>query len=245
MAKPMIVLFTDFGLPYTGQVKAVLHREAPGAEVIDLFTDAPAHDPRAAAYLLEAYVGEFPEGSVFLCVVDPGVGSMRGPGVLGAGGRWFVGPDNGLFELVVRRAPGEPGWREITWRPEGMSATFHARDLFAPVAARISSGEMPNGVERPVRDIRRPDWPDELAEVIYIDNFGNAITGIRAAAVPHDGRIRVSGQWLERTRTFSDVSPGRAFCYENANGLLEVAVNRGRADDILGLQIGTEIMIKE
>ena len=245
MAQPMIVLFTDFGLPYTGQVKAVLHREAPGAEIIDLFIDAPAHDPKAAAYLLEPYVREFPEGAVFLCVVDPGVGGMRGPGVLEAGGRWFVGPDNGLFELVVRRAPGAPTWREITWRPDGLSATFHARDLFAPVAARVSAGEMPNAVERPIGNIRRADWPDELAEVVYIDNFGNAISGVRAASVPLDSEVRAGGHWLKKTRTYSDVPPGRPFCYENANGLLEIAVNQGRADDILGLQIGTEITIKE
>jgi len=83
----MIVLFTDFGVtgPYLGQVKAVLHQGAPGVPIIDLFADAPAHDPKAAAYLLAAYTGEFPEGTVFLAVVDPGVGGTRAPGVLESG----------------------------------------------------------------------------------------------------------------------------------------------------------------
>ena len=101
----MIVLYTDCGVagPYQGQVKAVLHQEAPGVPVIDLFANAPAHDPKAAAYLLAAYTGEFPEQTGFLAVIDPGVGGIRAPGVLEADGRWFVGPDNGLFEVVARR----------------------------------------------------------------------------------------------------------------------------------------------
>lgn len=241
----MIVLFTDFGLagPYTGQVKMVLRREAPEADIIDLFADAPAHDPRAAAYLLPAFVDEFPAECVFLCVVDPGVGGARTPGVLRAGGRWYVGPDNGLFELIVRRARDEPRWWEITWRPRRLAATFHGRDLFAPVAARISRGEAPPGDERPVDGMRRRDWPDDLAEVIYIDGFGNALTGLRAATVSADAHILVAGHRLARAGTFSDVPPGRPFWYENANGLVEIAVNLGRADADLGLEVGSGLTV--
>ncbi len=242
---PMIVLFTDFGLagPYTGQVKAVLRREAPQADIIDLFADAPAHNPRAAAYLLPAYVEEFPAGTVFLCVVDPGVGGARTPGVLRVDGRWYVGPDNGLFELIVRRARTGPRWWEITWHPRRLAATFHGRDLFAPVAARIGRGEAPPGDERPVESIRRRDWPDDLAEVIYIDGFGNALTGIRAATVSADAEVLVAGHRLVRASTFSDVPPGRAFWYENANGLVEIAVNQGMADAALGLEVGTGVTV--
>src|SRR5260370_15228133 len=102
----MIVLFTDFGLqgPYTGQMKAVLHQMAPGIPAIDLFADAPAGNPKAAAYLLAAYAQWFAAGTTFLCVVDPGVGGPRPPVMLEADGRWYVGPGNGLFELVERRA---------------------------------------------------------------------------------------------------------------------------------------------
>lgn len=241
----MIVLFTDFGLPYVGQMKAVLHRLAPGAGVVELFTDAPAHDPEAAAYLLAAYVDEFPAGTVFLCVVDPGVGGDRAVGVVRAGGRWYVGPDNGLFELVVRRSPDEPRWWEIAWRPETISATFHGRDLLAPVAARLSLGEPPQGDQRPFEDIRRREWPDELSRVVYIDGFGNAMTGTRAAAMPAGAGLMAGGRRLERATTFSDVPPGSAFWYENANGLVEIAVNRGRADTDLGLRVGSRITVAE
>ena len=101
-AKNMIVLFTDFGLqgPYTGQMRAVLHQMVPGMPVIDLFADAPVGNPKASAYLLAAYAGWFAPGSVFLCVVDPGVGSARPPIIVEADGRWYVGPGNGLFELI-------------------------------------------------------------------------------------------------------------------------------------------------
>src|SRR5579883_1868908 len=102
----MIVLFTDFGLegPYTGQVKAVLWREAPGIPVFDLFADAPMQRPQEAAYLLAAYAMAFPAGTVFLAVVDPGVGTDRPAEAVQIDGRWFVGPGNGLFEPLLRRA---------------------------------------------------------------------------------------------------------------------------------------------
>lgn len=240
----MIVLFTDFGLPYVGQMKAVLHREAPRSVVVELFTDAPAHDPKAAAYLLASYVDEFPHETVFLCVVDPGVGGERAVGVLRAGGRWYVGPDNGLFEPVARRAPDQARWWEITWRPGKLSATFHGRDLLAPVAARLARGEPPTGEQRPADAIRRPGWPDELNQVVYIDGFGNAMTGIRAAAMAAGAVLEVAGRRLERVTTYSDVPPGHAFWYENANGLVEIAVNRGRAADVLGLETGCPVTVE-
>ncbi len=240
----MIVLFTDFGLtgPYMGQVKAVLHRQAPEVNIVDLFADLPPYDPRAAAYLLPAFVEEFPAGTVFLCVVDPGVGGTRAPGVLKAGGRWYVGPDNGLFELIRRRQPGESAWWEITWRPQKLSATFHGRDLFAPVAARIANGGETEGIMRPAEAIRRPDWPDDLAQVVYIDGFGNAVTGIRAAALSPQAEILVAGERIRRAVCFSDVSPGTSFWYENANGLVEIAVNQGKANVVLSLTVGTGVM---
>src|SRR6516225_9558286 len=131
----MIVLFTDFGLhgPYTGQMKAVLHQMAPNIPVIDLFSDAPVGNPKASAYLLASYAAWFSAGAVFLCVVDPGVGGARPAIILEADGRWYVGPGNGLFELVQRRARQARSW-DITWKPERLSASFHGRDLFAPVA---------------------------------------------------------------------------------------------------------------
>ena len=240
----MIALFTDFGLegPYTGQMKAVLHAMAPGVPVIDLFADAPRGDPRASAYLLAAYSAWFPEGTVFLAVVDPGVGGERPAVVVEAGGRWFVGPGNGLFELVCRRAR-QARCLGIEWRPRSLSASFHGRDLFAPVAAMIARGDHPQGRPIDERRVRRPDWPHDLAEIVYVDRYGNAMTGLRASALPQSAKLVAAGRALDSARTFSDRPQGEAFWYENANGLAEIAVNRGRADRDLGLAVGTPVEI--
>jgi len=240
----MIVLFTDFGLagPYTGQVKAVLQREAPGVAIVDLFADAPAANPKAAAYLLGAYSGWFETGTTFLCVVDPGVGSARAPIIVEADGRFFVGPGNGLFEIVCRRAR-QARVLEITWRPPALSATFHGRDLFAPVAARLARGEPPPAEARDASWLRQLEWPDDLAEIVYIDHYGNAMTGLRAAALGDNAGLSIAGRPLERARFFADRPPGDAFWYENSNGLAEIAVNQGRADRVLALAIGTPVSI--
>ena len=258
----MIVLFTDFGPsgPYLGQMKAVLARDAPGVAVIDLLSDAPAFDARSSAYLLAAYAPEFPAGTVFLCVVDPGVGGARAPLAVSAAERWYVGPDNGLIAIVMRRAgaaqtgdtqtgdtqAGGPKVWEITWRPERLSATFHGRDLFAPVAARLARGESPPGDERPAERVRAmagTDWPDDLARIVYIDHYGNAVTGLRAAQLAPEAVLRAGGRALPRATGFSDLPRGRPFWYENANGLAEIAVNQGRAAQDLGLALGAEVAV--
>ena len=203
----------------------------------------PNSSLRAGAYALDAAWDAFGPSTVHVAVVDPGVGTGRLPIAACGPGGTFVGPDNGLFELIVRRARDEPRWWEITWRPRRLAGTFHGRDLFAPVAARIGRGEAPPGDERPVDGIRRRDWPDDLAEVIYIDGFGNALTGLRAATVSADAQILVAGHRLARAGTFSDVSSGHAFWYENANSLAEIAVNQGRAAQDLGLALGTEVAV--
>src|ERR1700724_91225 len=98
-------------------MKAVLHEMGPGISIIDLFADAPVGNPKASAYLLGAYAERFAAGTVFLCVVDPGVGGTRPAIILEADGRWYVGPGNGLFELVQRRAKETRGW-DIGWKPD-------------------------------------------------------------------------------------------------------------------------------
>jgi S-adenosyl-L-methionine hydrolase (adenosine-forming) len=241
----VIALFTDFGLagPYTGQIQAVLLQAAPAVPVVSLFADAPAGRPKPAAYLLAAYAEWFPVGTVFLCVVDPGVGGARRALIGEAAGRRYVGPDNGLFEPVLRRAAAPRCWA-ITWRPAALSATFHGRDLFAPTAARLASGEPPEALASPVAPLRFPDWPDDLAEIVYIDHFGNALTGLRGAALPRGARLAAGGRILAPAETFSAVPPGEPFWYVNSNGLAEIAVNGGRADRALGLAVGSAVAIR-
>jgi S-adenosylmethionine hydrolase len=214
----MIVLFTDFGLegPYMGQMKAVLHQEAPGLSIVDLFADAPVGNPKASAYLLAAYAAWFPAGTVFLCVVDPGVGGTRPAIMLEADVRWYVGPGNGLFELVQRRAGKAQGF-DIARKPAHLSSSFHGRDLFAPVAATLARGEPPPGRPRTDDADRRPDWPDDLAEIVYVDHFGNAMTGLRAAMLPEGAQLAAAGQVLERAKTFSDLPLSHPLVKEGAS----------------------------
>src|SRR5438132_299117 len=240
----MIVLFTDFGLEgsYTGQVAAVLQQAAPAVPVISLFADLPPGQVKPATYLLSAYAQWFPAGTVLLCVVDPGVGSERQALIVEADGRFYVGPDNGLFEMVLRRASRAAVW-QITWRPGALSASFHGRDLFAPVAARLARGETPAAMAAQAQATPYSDWPDDLAEIVYVDRYGNALTGLRGEVVALSARLSVSGQMVAHADTFSAVPRGTAFWYVNSNGLVEIAVNQGRADRKLSLAVGAGIEI--
>jgi S-adenosylmethionine hydrolase len=242
----MIVLFTDFGLagPYTGQVTAVLGQLAPQVPIISLFADAPSSRPKPSAYLLAAYGAWFPAGTVLLCVIDPGVGGARRAVIVEAEGRVYVGPDNGLFDIVMRPDPDARLW-EISWQPETLSASFHGRDLFAPVAARLAAGEPITDLARPAADgSATRGWPDDLAEIVYIDHYGNAITGLRGALLPPRARLVAGGHELASAMTFSAVPQGEAFWYVNSNGLAEIAVNGARADAVLGLAIGSALAIR-
>jgi S-adenosylmethionine hydrolase len=241
----MIVMFTDFGLegPYVGQMEAVLHHQVPGAKVINLFADAPRCNPMASSYLLAAYATTFPAGCIFLCVVDPGVGSKQRAALLEADGRWYVGPDNGLLNTVILRSR-EVKWWDISWRPEKpeqLSNSFHGRDLYAPIAAMLEKGEMPAGESRLVQTRVRVNMPEELYEIIYIDHYGNAITGIQAASFSGKEILQINGQLFLHANTFSDVDEGKGMWYENANGLVEIAVNKHPASEMFGLKVGDKV----
>lgn len=233
----MIVLYTDFGVtdPYVGQMHAALVRDAPGVPVIDLLHTVPDFDVRAGAYLLPAFAAQFPESSIFVCVVDPGVGNSRLPVLLHADRRWYIGPDNGLFHVVERRARSAETWA-LQWQPKDLSISFHGRDLFAPIAARLSRGEWPPAVSVPLT--APSGWPDDLFEVIYIDHYGNGITGVRASKVTRSANLLIAGRRLSYASVFSAVPEGTPFWYENSVGLVEIAVNRGSAVRVCDLKLG-------
>lgn len=240
----MIILYTDYSLqgPYLGQVEAILYQQAPEEKVINLFADLPRYNPKPCSYLLAACATAFQEGSIFFSVVDPGVGSFSDkPVVLKVDNRWYVGPDNGLFDLLVRRSEHCECWK-INWRPEKLSTSFHGRDLYAPVCAMIA-----NGLDIPGEKIEwkdQHDWPDDLAEVIYIDAFGNCMTGMRASDMDAEIELSVSGKRIHHAKTFSAATDNNPFWYENSNGLVEIAVNQGSAADKLGISIGSVVNIE-
>jgi S-adenosylmethionine hydrolase len=241
-----IVLFTDFGSAdiYVGQVKAVLHELAPGQAVIDLLHDVPAFDIPAAAHLLAACVNRFAAGTVFLAVVDPGVGTARDAVVLEADGRYLTGPDNGLLSVCAARANAATCWT-IAWRPAGTSASFDGRDVFAPIAAGLACRTWLQQPLKPKSGLDVDLGGAALPQVIYIDHFGNAYTGIPASSVRHDVCLRVRGERVAYQRVFAEAPPDAPFWYENSLGLVELAVNRGSAAKQLGLRIGEAVLLEQ
>lgn len=234
-----LVLFTDYGWtdPYVGQVKAVFAREAPGVAVIDLLHAVPDFNAHAGAHLLAAIGPSLPVGAVFFCVVDPGVGTDRNALVVEADGRWFVGPDNGLLSIVSARARQVRVWK-IQWRPENLSATFHGRDLFAPIAAWIAAGKFPSDKLTLVAEPNIQFDAADLPRIIYIDHFGNAWTGIRGGLADATAQLQVKGKSLGWRPVFAEVGKGEAFWYVNSAGLIEIAANRANAAVLLDLKVG-------
>lgn len=239
----MINLFSDFGASdlYLGQVKAAIRRIDPQVTIIDLLHDAPALDVEAASHLLAALLLYHP-AAVTLAVVDPGVGGTRRPLAIETASGWLVGPDNGLLSVVAARASGSR-IHEIIWRPAHLSATFHGRDLFAPVAAMLANQTLPKNALREIGLLEVNFGAADLAQVIYIDHYGNALTGLRAGNVRQISKVVCEATPLDSARSFSDVPAGQAFWYENSLGLVEIAVNRGNAARALDLEIGTAVTL--
>lgn len=235
-----IALLTDFGLsdPYVGILKGVLATLAPGVPVIDVTHAVAPQDVRHGALLLDAAWRWFPEGTVFLCVVDPGVGTNRRPVVVSSAQRLFVGPDNGLFGLL----PGAVT-REIRapWGFPERSRTFHGRDLFAPVAARLAMGATFEDVGPVVEDVVPSDVPQPDGtdgEVVYVDHYGNCITNLPGRA---DGRLVLEDREVAIHLAYGDVEQGAALGLTGSTGHLELAVRGGSAAAELGVGRGARV----
>jgi S-adenosylmethionine hydrolase len=157
-------------------------------------------------------------------------------------GRRLVGPDNGLL-IPALRATADGCAARIDWRPARLSSSFHGRDLFAPVAAQLARREAVPASPVAAASLVGAGWPEELPEVIYIDGFGNAMTGLRAGSLPPTVRLAVAEREVRYHRTFFEAPPMQPFWYCNSLGLVEIAVNQGRADALLGLEVGSGVTL--
>jgi S-adenosylmethionine hydrolase len=218
---------------------AAILNDLPHATVVSLMHDAPAMRPDLAAYLLPACCRFVPRGAVVVAVVDPGVGSERDALLVDTTDLTFVGPDNGLFS----RLPGVRRVARIDWRPRTLSSSFHGRDLFAPAAARVAAGTALPATPVVADQLVGADWPVDEARVVYIDAFGNAMTGIPAEKLNKNRRIHVSGQAIPYAETFSSAAPGGLFWYPNSQGLVEIAANGAAAAGLLSLAPGAQILL--
>jgi len=161
--------------------------------------------------------------------------------VLKADGRWYVGPDNGLFNIIAKQSAECVAW-VIDWQPDSLSDSFHGRDLFAPVAAQLACGQLPAMTETSLAQ-NPEEWPADLAEIIYLDSFGNAMTGLHGARINKDASLVVKGNRINYTRVFAEAEKAQPFWYVNSNGLVEIAMNQADAAQVLGLEVGTQLQV--
>jgi S-adenosylmethionine hydrolase len=260
---PALVTFlSDYGLQddFVGICHAVIAGACPDARVIDLTHGVPRGDVRAGALILYGALPYLPVG-VHLAVVDPAVGSdRRGVALRLADGRVLVGPDNGLLWLASERAGGVVEAVDIgrsRFALEPVSATFHGRDVFAPVAARLAAGATlaeageacdPAGLVRLELPGPRVEDGALVAHAVYLDRFGNvALDALGGSGLRHGLRLVVSlrGESWPGVfgRTFADVAAGELLVYEDSSRRLAVAVNQGSAVQRLGISVGDELRI--
>lgn len=255
----IITLTTDFGLQdhYVSVMKAVILGISPDVRLVDVSHQIPPQDIMAGAWVLRNASMHFPAGTVHLVVVDPGVGTRRDPVVMRINNQLFVGPDNGIFSLIADEFEYE-AWRLTNpkfWI-ENPSHTFHGRDIFSPVAAHLANGVSLSELGEPANDLVTYRWAVPISDrdgiqgwIVHIDRFGNLISNIPASMIEKsvgDSRFRIYvGNTIldEIVDTFGDVPDGEPAAYIGSSGTLEIAINKGNAKEMLGVQKGAQISI--
>jgi S-adenosylmethionine hydrolase len=269
MADPVVTLLTDFGSAdaYVGVMKGVILGISHSVQLVDLTHQVPPQDIFTGARLLDEAAPHFPPGTIHLPVVDPGVGTERRPLLVSGPNASFVCPDNGLLSLVLARAGAQadadgtaalpPGWagyhltNPAYWR-EPVSATFHGRDVFAPVAGHLCAGVAPEEMGERIERVAAFAPPEPrrvgnatVGKVVRVDRFGNLLTNIPADLLPAGGTVSVAGQRIGPVRrTYADGPPGAPLALVGSDGCLEVAVPHASAAQTLGVGVGTEVVVR-
>ena len=261
---PLVTLTTDFGTAsgYVAQMKGAFYqrlqaieqggnRSASGIQLLDLAHDLPPHDTSAAAWFVASSCFDFPAGTLHVVVVDPGVGTARPILYAEIGDQRFLAPDNGLLSLASQRH-GQRLIRQVALPPLA-SATFHGRDVFAPVAAELASGK--SGQLKPLTGpVQTLAWPEPLetvegqrGEIIHVDHFGNLITNFPESLLPRlqkAGRISCGETTIDTVvTTYGEATPGSLVALAGSQGFLEIAVVQGRADRRLTAGTGTPVRL--
>ena len=258
----IITLTTDFGFrdAYVGSMKGVILSIHPGVRLVDIAHQLPAHGVLETACLLREACPRFPPGTVHVAVVDPGVGGARRPVLLKIEDRFYVGPDNGIFGLLLEDFTLQGGWalENRTYFLPSVSRTFHGRDVFAPVAAHLARGIPPESFGTAITDpLRSPlprpeeDGAELRGQVAWVDRFGNCITNLKAEVVfawagGASFVVRAASKSFEEiSASYGSIPRGEALVLFNSMGLLEIACNQTRADRTLGLTQGEPVMLRK
>ncbi len=255
-----VALLTDFGLRdhYVGAMKAVIKNINQKAQIIDISHHIPPQDIYEGAFTLYAAYKYFPEGTIFIAVVDPGVGTRRRIACVQTPKYTFLAPDNGLLSLVLRKEKALLAV-EVTnpkyFLPH-ISTTFHGRDIFAPVAGHISKGLKPIKLGKKIDDLYTSSFPNPVigekgvlaGEVIHIDHFGNLITNIEHAwaSLLESGLSSIyikERQITNLSRTYQEGQAGELLALFGSSGHLEVSVNMGSAREVLGCCKGDKLIV--
>jgi len=263
MSRPIITFTSDFGRRdwFVGVVHGVLYQVCPEAHIVDLTHDIPPGNVARAAFLLEAAAPDFPPGTVHLAVVDPGVGTARRALAVAARGQAFVGPDNGILEWALRH-PGARAWTltGARWFRQPVSRTFHARDVFAPVAAHLAGGVAPDRLGPEARDPVRlphsaPEIRDDVIEgcVMFVDHFGNALTNIDAEdlarAFPDVPERALEVRVLDHTirglaHSYGEHPLGTVMAVVGSSGRIEFAQVGGDCATRLGIGASDRVQVR-
>lgn len=256
----VITLTTDFGLQdyYVSAMKAVMLGIAPDVRFVDISHEIPSQDIMAGSWVLKNSAMLFPSGTVHLVVIDPGVGTDRNAIALKIDDQYFVGPDNGIFSLLTQ----EKDFKAVRlsnskyWRKE-RSSTFHGRDIFAPAAAHLSQQDVAlEDLGEPLDELVTYRWTVPISDkdgiegmIIHIDKFGNLITNISTSLIEDvidekDVKIYVGNTILDEIEaTFGTVTEGEPVAYMGSSGMLEIGINKGNAEEMLGVQKGAQISL--
>lgn len=258
----VITITTDFGHkgPFAGVMKGCILARFPAARIVDLTHEIVVHWPAEAGFWLARSFEYFPAGTVHIAVVDPGVGTSRDIVAVSARGHVLIAPDNGLLAPVVGRHPEASIFclapsRLSRFGIHRASATFHGRDIFAPIAAELAAGRCTPADLGPLTRTLVPSWVEEpdvhdgsvAGVVITIDHFGNLITNIDASLVARfrEPRVRAGGHILRLLRTYGDVQPGEYLALVNSFDVLEIARAEQSAAEGLGLSRGAPVLVQE
>jgi S-adenosyl-L-methionine hydrolase (adenosine-forming) len=258
-SQPIITLTTDFGLQdhYVSAMKAVILGIKPDVRFIDISHEIPPQDVMAGAWVVRNAAMLFPRGTVHLVVVDPGVGTERKPVAIRIKDQFFVGPDNGIFSLIGEDFDYEAVIlnNDHFWRKE-RSNTFHGRDIFAPVSAHLADGIKLHQLGIPLEKLVTYRWAMPISDkdgiqgwIVHIDRFGNLVSNIPSELIEEciqtsRFRIYVGNTILhELVTTFGSVPDGEPAAYIGSSGKLEIAINKGNAKEMLGVEKGAQISI--
>lgn len=255
----VITLTTDFGLRdyYVSAMKAVMLGIAPEVRLIDVSHDIPSQDIMAGSWVLKNSAMLFPSKTVHAVVIDPGVGTDRHPIALQVEDQYFVGPDNGIFSLLTSDSDYTAvRLTKQQYLRESPSNTFHGRDIFAPAAAHLSRGVPLEELGEPLDELVSYRWMQPIADkdgvqgtVIHIDKFGNLVTNIPQALIREviegkEVKIYIGNVILnDISNTFGAVAEGEPVAYIGSAGMLEVGINKGDAEEMLGVQKGAQISL--